>query len=182
MHMNTWIAFFRGINVGGRSILPMKDLVSIFIALGFEDVITYIQSGNVIFRSPQEDARPMAERITEAVKKKHGLNPRVVLLKLAELEAAVVANPYPTAEVDPKSLHLYFLSEVPENPDFESMEKVKSASESYTMAGKIFYLHAPDGVGRSRLAARAETLLGVEATARNWRTVTQALKMAKENR
>ena len=101
-------------------------------------------------------------------------------LKLEELENAIRANPYPEAENDPKTLHLYFLASEPQNPDVKTLESLRRDSERYTIKGKIFYLHAPDGIGRSKLAARAEKALGVTATARNWRTANKIFVMAKQ--
>ena len=82
----------------------------------------------------------------------------------------------------PKSLHFFFLAEIPISPDKDSLNEIKTESEGYSLKGSTFYLHAPDGVGRSKLAARAEALLGVSATARNWRTVSALLDLAKQEK
>ncbi|MDH5638603.1 MAG: DUF1697 domain-containing protein [Nitrospinota bacterium] len=177
--MNIWIALFRGINVGGASILPMRDLASICQKLGFTEVRTYIQSGNVVFHSPEGLAPHLTKRIGAAVMKSHGFKPNVILISLDELEKAASSNPFPEAEKDPKSLHFFFLAELPSNPDMERLEQVKSDSEAFVLRGQVFYLHAPDGIGRSKLAAKAEKLIGVAATARNWRTVRKVLQIAK---
>jgi uncharacterized protein (DUF1697 family) len=94
------------------------------------------------------------------------------------LEGAVRSNPFPEAESDPSTLHLYFLAASPENPDLEGLEEIKDDRERFFLGDDVFYLHAPDGVGRSKLAANAERLLGVPATARNWRTVRKVMEMA----
>jgi uncharacterized protein (DUF1697 family) len=90
----------------------------------------------------------------------------------------VAGNPFPRAVADPGRLHLFFLAATPKHPDLESLETLRARSERFELKGPIFYLHTPDGFGTSRLAGRAERLLGVEATARNWRTVTTLLEMA----
>ena len=77
-------------------------------------------------------------------------------------------------------LHLFFLASVPENPDLKTLESYRRDSERFALEGKVFYLHAPDGIGRSKVAARAERALGVAATARNWRSVGKTLAMAEE--
>jgi uncharacterized protein (DUF1697 family) len=179
--MNTWIALFRGINVGGNNPLPMKDLREDLAGLGLEEVRTYIQSGNAVFRSEgAEGAEALAERIAAAVEARHGHRPRVLLLEAAELRGARDTNPYPGAEDDPKSVHLYFLASAPTAPDLATLEAARAPTEAFHLEGRIFYLHAPAGVGRSKLAAKAEKLLGVPATARNWRTVGKLCEMAEE--
>jgi len=99
------------------------------------------------------------------------------VLTAEELRNAAAANPFPSATNEPKSLHLYFLAETPQNPDVQALNQLKSDNESFKLIGKVFYLHAPDGIGRSKLAARAEKLLGVQATARNWNTVAKLLEL-----
>ncbi|HKZ73221.1 MAG TPA: DUF1697 domain-containing protein [Steroidobacteraceae bacterium] len=123
--MKTWIALFRGINVGGKQALPMQELRGLLAAIGCADVQTYIQSGNAVFRSAAASASSLA----------------------------------------------------PKKPDLEALERVKGATEAFALEGRTFYLHTPDGFGTSKLAERAERLLGVEATARNWRTVCALLEM-----
>jgi uncharacterized protein (DUF1697 family) len=98
---------------------------------------------------------------------------------LDELERAMASNPYAEAESEPKSLHLYFLASEPQDPDLKTLESIRVDSERFALQGKVFYLHAPDGIGRSRLAARVEKALGVPATARNWRSVSKIVAMAK---
>jgi len=104
----------------------------------------------------------------------------VLVLESEEFEKAVRSNPFPEAESEPKSLHAYFLATPPERPDLEALEGIKGDRERFVLGDRVFYLHAPDGIGRSRLAARAEKLLGVPATARNWRTVRKVKDMADQ--
>lgn len=176
---STCIALLRGINVGGRNRLPMKDLVAMLEGLGLESVKTYIQSGNVVFRTSEPDLRQLAERIGSAVNDTHGFEPRVLLLRLEELERAIRRNPFPEAEGEPKTLHLAFLESVPEAPDLEAMERIKAAQERFALDERVFYLHAPDGIGRSKLAEKFERLLGVAATSRNWRSVQKLRALAE---
>lgn len=177
--MNTCIALIRGINVGGKHKLPMKDLKAMLEKHGCEDVQTYIQSGNAIFRSVTTDVATLCSRITAAVSKSHGFEPRVLVLTRAELERAAAGNPFPQANENPKSLHLFFLAEPPKKPDLKGLESLKASKEDFSLKGRTFYLYTPEGFGISKLALRVERLLGVEATARNWRTVTTLLEMAK---
>lgn len=177
--MTTYIALFRGINVGGNNRLPMKALTQVLERNGCVDVRTYIQSGNVILSTAETDAGRLATRLQAAVAKSHGFAPRVLLLTRRDLERAAAANPFPEADAFPKSLHLFFLTEPPPKPNLEALDALKTTTERYLLKGKVFYLHTPDGFGRSKLAERAERLLGVDATARNWRTVTTLLEMAR---
>ncbi len=177
--MGTYIALLRGINVGGSHMLPMKDLKLLFEQNGCIDVQTYIQSGNVIFRSAISDTGRLAKQVTSAVSKGRGFEPRVLVLTRSELERAAANNPFPEAEGNPKSVHLFFLAELAKKADLKSMEALRAKTERFALKGKVLYLHTPDGFGISKLAARAERFLGVEATARNWRTVTTLLQMAK---
>ena len=179
--MKTWIALFRGINVGGNKMLPMKQLTALLEKAGCRDVKTYIQSGNAVFRNPMSDASRMAARIRAAVSAGHGFEPRVLMLDRNELQRAISANPFPQATADPKSLHLFFLAEKPKSPDIEALNGIKARGEAFALEDKIFYLYTPEGFGTSKLAERAERYLGVDATARNWRTVTAVLELAKRS-
>ncbi|MCU0521115.1 MAG: DUF1697 domain-containing protein [Anaerolineae bacterium] len=177
--MKTTIALLRGINVGGRRVLPMKELVAILESLSCHSVRTYIQSGNAVFES-EEDAPWLEKAIGAAIRERHGFEPHVLVLKLEDIEGAIAENPFSDAEADPRSLHIGFLATVPEAPDLATMDSLKKESERYRLIGKRFYLHAPEGVGRSALAANAEKLLGVPMTDRNWRTVCEIRAMATE--
>lgn len=178
--MKTYIALLRGINVGGHNLLPMKELVTLLENLGSSCVKTYIQSGNAVFRNKTVDSVSLSKRISVAIKENHGFEPRVLLLNLDELENAIVLNPFPEAEVEPKTLHIFFLDSVPNNPDLDLLESIKRNNERFKLIDKLFYLHSPDGIRRSKLAARIEKLLGVSMTARNWRSVCKFLEMAKQ--
>ena len=177
--MATWVAFLRGINVGGNHILPMKELVALLGKEGLNDVATYIQSGNVVFRCSKATAPALEERIGAAVSKQHGFQPRVLVVSAAELGRAVTANPFPQADADPKQLHLFFLAKKPSSANLDALRELAAGSEAFELIDKVFYLYTPDGFGVSKLAARAERHLGVDATARNWRTVGKVLEMAK---
>lgn len=119
--MKTYAALFRGINVGGNNVLPMKDLVTILEDIGSQNVKTYIQSGNAVFQSKETDTSRLSKRISAAIEKSYGFEPRVLLLTLDEAEKAVAPNPFPEAGPEPKTLHVHFLASVPENPDFDAL-------------------------------------------------------------
>ena len=175
-----YVALFRGINVGGNNILPMKVLVAILERIGLEEVKTYIQSGNVVFRSDVRDKAKLEGRIASAVHGECGFKPRILLITKSEFRGAIEANPYPQATAEPKSLHLFFLSEAPVDPDIPGMERLRLDSESYSIVGAVLYLHTTTGIGRSKLAAKIESLVGVPITARNWRTVTKIAELTEK--
>jgi uncharacterized protein (DUF1697 family) len=179
--VSTWIALLRGINVVGKRMLPMKDLVTFFERAGFKGVRSYIQSGNVVFRSPKGTPSTLARRIGGLILKHHGFEPKVLVLSVLELESAVAANPFRSAEEDPGALHLFFLSETPSAPDIDSLNQLKTSTERVALKARVLYLHTPDGFGVSKLAKRAERLIGVDATARNWRTVNKVLQIARDS-
>ncbi len=176
--MNTYIALLRGINVGGKHSLPMKELIGLLEGLGAEAVKTYIQSGNVVFQSASTDTQALASRITAAIHQKKGFEPRVLILTLAAFDEAMAENPFPEAEEDPRSLHLGFLESVPPSPKLDELEALRKENERFRLVGSVFYLHAPDGIGRSKLAEKSERLLGVPMTDRNWRTVCKLRELA----
>ncbi len=178
--MATWIALLRGINVVGKRLLPMQELADHCARAGCGEPRTYIASGNVVFRGPKRVADALPARLAERISKSRGFAPRVVVLSAAELAAAIAANPFPAAVANPKLLHLFFLAEVPASADLEALGRLATGREAFALTGKVFYLHTPDGFPSSKLASRAERLIGVDATARNWRTATTLHAMAAE--
>jgi uncharacterized protein (DUF1697 family) len=176
--MPTCILFFRGINVGGRTRLPMEQLVEMLNSIGIPGAVTYIQSGNVAVRCSRQQAASLGRRLKEVMRERLDFEPGVLVLKIQEVEHAIAANPFREGARDPKTLHLWFLASEPADPDLEGLDRLKVPSERFVLDKKVFYLHAPDGIGQSRLASGVEKCLGVEATARNWRTVTKTLEMA----
>lgn len=176
--MKTYVALFRGINVGGTGILPMKDLAGILEGMGFVDVHTYIQSGNAVFRSAPLKVDEAVRGIRAKILETYGLSPAVLLLGAEELRNAAANNPFDAA--DGKALHFFFLEAPPGTPDLAGLAAVRAETEQFALRGKVFYLYAPDGIGRSRLAARVEQSLGVPTTARNWNTVRRLLAMTEQ--
>ena len=178
--MSTWIALFRGINVGGKNVLKMADLRAMLESVNCRNVQTYIQSGNVVFESSTRSAATLSKKISKLVRDEHGFDPKVLVMTAARFRQAIDDNPFPAAVKDPKSLHFFFLAQPSMNPDLERMQAAKKASEQYQLTDFTFYLHAPDGFHGSKLAAKAETLLGVDATARNFRTVDKLNELIQD--
>ncbi len=179
--MTRWIALFRGINVGVKNILPMAELRNDLESLKLKNVRTYIQSGNVIFDSSANTASSLAKLIGERIEKQHGFRPHLLILDRKILQAAIKSNPFPKAVSDPKSLHFVFLAEPATDPDIKALDNAKTPTEKYKLTDQVLYLHTPDGIGRSKLAANAEKYLGVVTTARNYRTVDKLFSMVKQS-
>lgn len=179
--MKTYIALLRGINVGGKNILPMKELRHLLLEIGLLNVRTYIQSGNVAFEYEPTDEKRLVAKIQEVIQDSYGFSPSVFVLGQSDLIAALKNNPYPSRSIDPKNIHLYFLAKLPESNALEKAQALATNSEECSLVGDVFYLFAPEGVARSKLATSVEKALGVSATARNLRSVIKVLELAQKN-
>lgn len=177
--MKTWIALLRGINVGGNNLLPMKELRALLEGTGFQNVRTYIQSGNIVFASEETKASTLEAAIADRIDEKFGFRPRVLVLQASDIRAAIEGNPYPEGTKEPKNLHIYFLAQPAGEADLASLEQIKTPTERFTLKDRVFYLHAPEGVARSKLAMQAEKLLKVPATARNLRSTMKIAELAE---
>lgn len=169
----------RGINVGGKHILPMRDLREILGELGCKSVSTYIQSGNVVFRSKRK-SEGLARSISKAVEKRFGFAPFVLVMSAATFEGIAAANPYAAKAAEPTHVHTLFLAGTAKDSDLQRMRERKSSTEEFTLTDAAVYLHAPDGIARSKLANEMERHLGVSATGRNQRTVEKLQAMLAE--
>jgi uncharacterized protein (DUF1697 family) len=178
--MQSFVALLRGINVGGNNPLPMRDFVRLLQALGARDVKTYIQSGNAVFRMTGAQSDKLAAQFASAIQREFSFEPLVLVMLLEQLEQAIAHNPYPDAQAPGNTLHLGFLAHEPAHAELGKMEALRIESERFQITGQVFYLHAPDGIGRSKLAARAEKLLGVGMTLRNWQTVCRLAELARQ--
>jgi uncharacterized protein (DUF1697 family) len=177
--MYTWIALIRGINVGGKNKLPMRQLQCDLESMQLQNVRTYIQSGNVVFATvAKTTAAALEKKLVAKIKKQHGLSLSIIVLASAQLLAAIEADPFGQSVTDPKSLHYYFLAKQPASSSLAHLEAARMATEEFQLIDNVLYLHAPDGIARSKLAANVEKYLGVVATARNSRTVHQLKSMA----
>jgi uncharacterized protein (DUF1697 family) len=175
--MKTWIALLRGINVGGRNILPMGKLRDLIESSGCKDVRTYIQSGNVVFRSSINRKATLSNRLLDAIEGEFAFRPGLLLLDSVEFLDAKAGNPFPNAVAEPKTLHFFFLEAEPAAPELESIAKLAIERETYHLSGCVFYMHAPGGIGKSKLAAGVERKLAVVATARNYATVEKIAEL-----
>ncbi len=178
----------RGINVSGAKPVKMERLRAMFEALGFTNVRTYVQSGNVVFDSGERAATALAPKlatkIAAAIKREFGFDVPVLVLGAQELARVVDQNPFlekreQKSGIDPARLHVTFLAGAPPAAGLKKMEGVSSGRDEFRRLGNAVYLHCPDGYGNTKLNNNAfERALGVEATTRNWKTVTTLCAMA----
>jgi uncharacterized protein (DUF1697 family) len=173
-----WIALFRGMNVGGHNKLPMVELRTLAANLGFGEPKTYIQSGNLIFKS-DSNAKEIAEILVAAVEKQFGLCPDIILRSSTALQAALEANPFQARVTEGKQLHMFFLDEPATKYDEAKLRTLAVPSEDFALLGDVFYLFAPDGIGRSKLVEKMGPYFPKRMTARNLNSVRAILELAK---
>lgn len=168
--MDRYIILLRGINVGGNNIIAMKDLRSLLETEGYAEVQSYIQSGNVTLCSENNPE----QQIADLIEQNFGFRPHILVLTESQLIKALQHNPF--TQGDGKNIHFFFCKTSP-NQDLTQVQALATPSEDYRLIEQVFYLHAPEGIGRSKLAAKVERLLGVATTARNLNTVNKLKAM-----
>jgi uncharacterized protein (DUF1697 family) len=172
------VAFLRGINVGGKHIVPMKDLAAMFAAAGCDDARTYIQSGNVVYRASAAVAQRVAAEVMDAIAARWGFEAPVVTRSAAEIAAIVRGNPFHTRGVDPKTLHVGFLLDRPSKARVAALDPDRSPPDAFVVRGSEVYLHLPNGTARSKLTSQYfDSTLATIITVRNWNTVRKLLEM-----
>lgn len=203
--MASHVALLRGINVGGRNKVPMADLREVVTSLGHTGVSTYIQSGNILFSTAEDDTAKLAAALESAIEDRFGISSSVVVLSREELARVLAANPYPD-EPNPRMVHVVFLNGSPPRDLLDRITAAESAAaakgtrDTVQLAGHsagpaagqphALFLHTPDGFGTSELAQNVFKILappkkskpGLAATARNWATATKLLSLSEENK
>jgi uncharacterized protein (DUF1697 family) len=170
----TYAALLRGINLGARNKVAMADLRELVAEVGAEDVQTYVQSGNVVFRSPVRSAPKLARSIEERIRGDLGLDVVVLVRSASELAALVDGDPFD----DPEKMHVTFLAEKPAAARVRALDPDRSPPDEFRVAGREVYLRCPNGYGSSKLSnAYFEKQLDVAATTRNWRTVRKLAEL-----
>ena len=171
------VALLRGINVGGKNMLPMKELAAMFARAGCGDVVTYIQSGNVVFRATDQVAAGLSGAITSEVEKRFGMKVPVVLRSAAEIAAVICGNSFLLNGANEETLHVCFLADRPGKELVAGLDAGRSAPDAFAVAGREIYLHLANGVAGTKLTnAYFDSKLKTVSTIRNWRTV---LKLAQ---
>ncbi len=175
------VALLRGINVGGRKKVAMARLRELMEELGYSEVRTYVNSGNVVFSGPEQPPLEVARRLEEQLATTFGFDIAVVVRSREELAETVRANPLGAIATDPARHLVLFLAVEPEADRVPELDTAEIAPEAFHLLGREIHLWCPDGVNDSPLAKQmSEKRLGVTATARNWRTVEKLLALAEE--
>lgn len=179
--MPTYISLIRGINVGGHGKVPMKQLQAMFEGLGFEQVRTLIQSGNVVFKAAKTSTSALSKKIESTIAAEFGFITSVVTRTTDELAKAIEQSPFvKESKAEPNKVHIAFLAEASKPEAAKKLEAMASATQRLRCGGREVYLHYRDGMGQAKLTgAVIERVLGVKATARNWNTITKLYEMAR---
>jgi uncharacterized protein (DUF1697 family) len=181
--MPVFISMLRGVNVGGHNKIKMDALRALYASLKFEDPQTYVQSGNVIFRTQKKEKNvaTLAKRIQDAIEKEFGFRPEVILRTVEEMKAALAANPFAKRrDVEPNKLLFTFLAAEPGPEAQATLASLKPHPEELHLNGRELYIYFPNGIADSKLPwSQVEKLLKVTGTARNLNSVTKVLEMAE---
>ncbi|WP_019027436.1 DUF1697 domain-containing protein [Colwellia piezophila] len=172
--MQKFILLFRGVNVGGKNLLPMKAFVSLLEDNAYQAVSSYIQTGNIMLTS---ESNP-SEHVNALVAENYGFSAEIFTLNETEFSFAKANNPY--SEFEGKFVHFYFCQNAI-SLNQEKLIKFIADSEEFHVEGNVFYLHAPNGIGRSKLVANIETCLGQAATGRNLNTINKVSTLISPN-
>jgi uncharacterized protein (DUF1697 family) len=175
------ISMLRGVNVGGHNKIKMEALRALYESLKLRDAQTYVQSGNVIFRTDERDIAHLTKRIEEGIERKFGFRPSVILRTTAEMREVIARNPFAKRRgIEPGKLLVSFLASDPGEEGREKVRQMKCDPEELRIERREIYIYFPNGAGRSKLQwAGLGTLLKTPATGRNWNSVTKMLEMAE---
>jgi uncharacterized protein (DUF1697 family) len=180
--MQTFISILRGINVSGQKKILMAELKAIYESLKLKDIITYIQSGNVIFKSEKSlSDLEFAAKIEKAIYKKYGFEVPVIIRNKDEIQKIISINPFlKEKNMEEKRLYVTFLSEIPAKKNIESIKSFDFSPDQFLIIGKEVYLCVSNGYGETKLSNNFfEKKLKVNATTRNWNTVRKLLELAE---
>jgi uncharacterized protein (DUF1697 family) len=180
--MPVLISMLRGVNVGGHNKIKMDELRVLYASLKFEDPRTYVQSGNVIFRTRAKNSPALAKKIQNAIERKFGFRPEVIIRTTEELRNAIRASPFSSQRsLEPGKILVTFLAGEPGPSAQATLLTLKAYPEELHLKGRELYIYFPDGAGRSKLPwSKVEKLFQTTGTARNWNSVTKMLAMAEE--
>jgi uncharacterized protein (DUF1697 family) len=172
------VALLRGINVGGKNKLSMRDLSALFVEAGCENVRTFIQSGNVVFTANTRVSKNLAGVLAARIEERFGLRVPVILRTAEQLRDVISNNPYHHAGKPEDYLHVMFLADLPSAAKAAALDPNRSSPDEFIVRGQEIYLHLPNGAGNSKLTnAWFDSKLSTVSTARNWRTVNKLLRM-----
>jgi uncharacterized protein (DUF1697 family) len=179
--MNTYISLLRGINVSGHNMISMPDLKKLYESLGFKNVVTYLQSGNVIFDSALKDIPKLSSQIELQIKKIFNFSVPVIIRDKNDLHLVISSNPYVKKKKNPVNLYVTFLQSAFPPFDFKPVPAASIESDEFMMIDKEIFLYCPNGYGRTKLNNNFfERKLTLNATTRNWNSVKALYKLASE--
>jgi uncharacterized protein (DUF1697 family) len=180
--MPVFISMLRGVNVGGHNRIKMAVLCDLCRSLKLEDPRTYVQSGNVIFRSKEKISPALAKKIQNAIERKFNCRPEVILRTANELRKAIMASPFPSSRgLEPGKILVTFLNAEPGAEARATLLKLKNYPEEIHLQGRELYIYFPNGAGKSKLPwSSIAEVLKTSGTARNWNSVTNMLAIAEE--
>ena len=177
--MPTHVAILRSVNVGSHNRIKMPALEAIFVGLGHTGVVTYIQSGNVVFQSRSKNQAVLAGAIHERIALDLGCDVAVLLRTHSELVEVVRANPFSKTGADVSKIHVTFLAEKPAAALVRDVKAFDAGPDEIRVRGRDVYLHCPNGYGNTKLnGAFVEKRLQVVSTTRNWNTVTKLVELS----
>lgn len=182
MGQETYIAILRGINVSGSNIIKMVALQQMFENVGFADVKTYIQSGNVLFNYKSTSTEELARRIEKEINSEFKMTVPINVLELKTVKKVFEHNPFlKTRKEDISYLHVTFLSRDPEKEKMDKIEIQKYLPDEFIFSERAIYLFCPNGYGQTKLTNNFfENKLKLTATTRNWKTVTELVRLGEE--
>lgn len=179
--MTTYISILRGINVSGHNIIKMEQLKKMMANLGFENVQTYIQSGNIVYHTKKADPSKLNERIKKEIQKEFGFVVPVQTFTIDTLETILQHNPFTKHSIDIAFLHVTFLTDIPDSNKVEILKSYDTKNDTFEIIAQCMYLYCPNGYGNTKLTNTfIENKLKVGATTRNWKTCNELLNLAKK--
>lgn len=172
-----YIAFLRGINVSGQKLIKMEELRKYFETPEFQNVVTYIQSGNILFDSTEKSEAALRERVENVLKERLGYAVPTIVRSLNNIKKVIKNNPLSLPPDDPRKLHVTFLADKPRAGVLDMLTPFKGEQEDIAIADREIYLLTVS-YGNSKLSnTLVEKKLGMQATTRNWATVNKVLEL-----
>lgn len=179
--MIKYISLLRGINVSGQKIIRMNDLRNLYSSLGFSNVMTYIQSGNVLFCSELNDQIVLKQLIEKKIEDEFNFQVPVLILTESKLKSIIEGNPFEIPGHDLKRISVSFFYSPPNSDGLQSLEKIKLPDDKIRIEEDILYFYCPTGFGKTKLNNNfIEKKLNVTATSRNWNSTFKLWRMIKE--
>jgi uncharacterized protein (DUF1697 family) len=175
------ICLLRAINVGGHNIIKMEALRARFESLGLRGVQTYVQSGNIVFQSGEQDLKRLQDKIQGAIERKFDCRPEVILRTAADWKKVIAANPFARRPgMDPRKLLVMFLAGQPVPGAEKALRGLRASQEEMKLVGRELFIYCPKGMGQAKISWSAiDKALGTCGTGRNWNTVTKLFEMAQ---